>query len=412
MDRDPTIRVVLGEAEPSFCLLQFVLEGEGIDIVGRAGDDVELERVLRDASVSVVVLDAGISATAAMRVRELAPSAALVVVWPPDAVAIMAYDRVDPDTAVEDLGHVVRRAAASRAAASDAARAATTVAAPMSTVVLRSTAPSSTVRSSRRRKHRTVLAAAMMLTLYAVALSTIAVAITGGFGASRGGRAPSFTPHANVTEADAVTAPGFAADAAVSAVPSAGDRREDIAPGRDGSQERRVQRDPGNEPSDEGPGNGNSNAGGNGNGHGNGNGNPNANAGGNGNANAGGNGNGNANAGGNGNGNANAGGNGNGNANAGGNGNGNANAGGNGNGNANAGGNGNGNGNGNGRAHGADRSDAPTENGNRGGDRGERRRDRSRRDADSRVGSRRSVDRREVTTNVTASRFLGAGRTP
>jgi hypothetical protein len=366
VDRDPTIRVVLGEAEPPFCLLQFVLEGEGIDIVGRAGDDAELERVLRNTSASVVVLDAGISATAAMRVRDLAPSAALVVVWPPDAVAIMAHHRVDPDAAVEDLGRVVRRAAALIAAARDAARALTPVAEPMSAFVpLRSRPPSSSVPVSRTRKRRTVLAAAAMLALYTVALSTIAVAITGGLGSTRGGHAPTSTPHADVAEADAVVAPGFAADAAPSAVPRAGGRSDDVSPGGGGPQGDRVRRDDRERP-DTGPGNGNSNGSGNGNAGGN-----------DGNANANGNGNGNGNGSGNGNGN------------------GRANAGGNGHADADA-------------PTDGDRSDGPRENGD--GNGGERP-DRTRRDGQSRVGSRPTVERRAVASTSTAPRVLGARRT-
>ena len=37
----------------------FVLEGEGIDIIGRAGDDAELERLLRGVRPTVVVVDGG-----------------------------------------------------------------------------------------------------------------------------------------------------------------------------------------------------------------------------------------------------------------------------------------------------------------------------------------------------------------
>jgi len=80
MEPQRRVQVVLGEAERADGLLRFVLEGEGFDVVGLASSDEELERVLHGARPSVVVLDGGISAAAALRARECLEDAALVVV--------------------------------------------------------------------------------------------------------------------------------------------------------------------------------------------------------------------------------------------------------------------------------------------------------------------------------------------
>lgn len=111
MDQERRVQVVLGEAERTDGLLRFVLEAEGFDMVGLASNDEELSRVLRGARPSVVVLDGGISATAALEARERADGAALVVVWPEGVSAVLAEERVEPSMAIEDLGNAVRRAA-------------------------------------------------------------------------------------------------------------------------------------------------------------------------------------------------------------------------------------------------------------------------------------------------------------
>jgi type IV secretory pathway TrbD component len=105
------VQVVLGEAERDDGLLRFVLEAEGFDLVGLASSDEELDRVLRGARPSVVVLDGGISAAAAFHARECVEDAALVVVWPDGVSAVLAEERVDPSLVIEDLGDAVRRAA-------------------------------------------------------------------------------------------------------------------------------------------------------------------------------------------------------------------------------------------------------------------------------------------------------------
>jgi CheY-like chemotaxis protein len=108
---DRRIQVVLGEAEPDAGFLRFVLEGEGFDLVGLASNDEELDRVLEGARPSVIVLDAGISAMAALRARERMAGATIVTVWPDGVAVPLADERVAPFDVVDSLGPTVRRAA-------------------------------------------------------------------------------------------------------------------------------------------------------------------------------------------------------------------------------------------------------------------------------------------------------------
>jgi hypothetical protein len=112
MQRERRVQVVLGEAERADGLLRFVLEAEGFDLIGMASNDEELSRVLRGARPSVLVLDGGISAAAALDARQKIDGAALVVVWPDGVSAVLAEERVEPHMVIEDLGDAVRRAAA------------------------------------------------------------------------------------------------------------------------------------------------------------------------------------------------------------------------------------------------------------------------------------------------------------
>lgn len=112
MQRERRVQVVLGEAERADGLLRFVLEAEGFDLVGMASNDEELSRVLRGAKPSVLVLDGGISAAAALDARQRINGAALVVVWPDGVSSVLAEERVEPHMVIEDLGDAVRRAAA------------------------------------------------------------------------------------------------------------------------------------------------------------------------------------------------------------------------------------------------------------------------------------------------------------
>jgi hypothetical protein len=107
---DRTLEIVLGEAEPDAGILRMILEAEGFHIVGHASNDDELQRVLGWIQPTVIVLDGGISASAALGARERAASAALVVVWPAGVAAVVAEERVAPERVFDDLGNAVRRA--------------------------------------------------------------------------------------------------------------------------------------------------------------------------------------------------------------------------------------------------------------------------------------------------------------
>lgn len=107
---DRRTQVVLGEAEEGG-FLRFVLEGEGFDVVGLASSDHELDRVLLGARPAVIVLDAGISALAALRARERATGATIVAVWPDGVAAAVTDERIGPSDVVDALGPAVRRAA-------------------------------------------------------------------------------------------------------------------------------------------------------------------------------------------------------------------------------------------------------------------------------------------------------------
>ena len=109
MGRSRAVQVVLGEGEPG--ILRFVLEAEGFQVVGQARGEAELRRVLDATHPSVIVLDAGISASAAVDARSRSLGAQLVVVWPSGVRASVADDRVDPAAVLDDLGAAVRRAA-------------------------------------------------------------------------------------------------------------------------------------------------------------------------------------------------------------------------------------------------------------------------------------------------------------
>ena len=99
MDTSP--RIVLAETDPAR-FLRFVLEGEGLPVIGLASNDEELRRVLRGVRPAVVVVDAGITAAMALEVRETHPDTSLIVVWPPGIAAVLAHEHVEPDRVIED----------------------------------------------------------------------------------------------------------------------------------------------------------------------------------------------------------------------------------------------------------------------------------------------------------------------
>jgi hypothetical protein len=216
MDHQRRVQVVLGEAERTDGLLRFVLEAEGFDIVGLASDDHELVRVLRGARPTVVVLDGGISATAALEAREGSHGAALVVVWPDGVSSAIAEERVDPYEAIADLGDAVRRAGHraeldGQAERREAERREALIRIPEArdvapTIVrgvprVRRERPTP-ARSGGRRAQLLVAAATWMLVL--TALTTIAIAVPNALGLFPGrGRAhPSMIGSVNRRPAD------------------------------------------------------------------------------------------------------------------------------------------------------------------------------------------------------------------
>jgi hypothetical protein len=216
MDHQRRVQVVLGEAERTDGLLRFVLEAEGFDIVGLASDDHELARVLRGARPAVLVLDGGISVTAALEAREGSHGAALVVVWPDGVSAAIAEERVDPYEAIADLGDAVRRAVHraelnGQAERREAERREVLIRIPeardVAPTIVRDLVRVSDQRPTRarsrgRRARLLVAAATWMLVL--TALTTIAIAVPNALGLfpGRGGAGPSLIGSVNRRPAD------------------------------------------------------------------------------------------------------------------------------------------------------------------------------------------------------------------
>jgi hypothetical protein len=114
--------VVVGEGDPARRgLLRFVLEGEGLDVVGEAATTVQLVQVLAVHRPDAVVLDDGIGTTAVVVAREMHPQAKVILVWPSDVIPIGGDARVDPADVLRDLGPAVERALGHRAAEPTAA---------------------------------------------------------------------------------------------------------------------------------------------------------------------------------------------------------------------------------------------------------------------------------------------------
>ena len=104
------VRIVVGEGRSSQQgLLRFVLVGEGYDVVADATNPAELARVLAAHKPDVVVLDDGIGATAVGMVREMAPGAKVVLVWPGAVVPIGGAAQVPPSRVLQDLGPAIAR---------------------------------------------------------------------------------------------------------------------------------------------------------------------------------------------------------------------------------------------------------------------------------------------------------------
>ncbi len=104
------IRAVIGEGQPARTgLLRFALENEGCDVVAEANSTMELAQMLVRHRPDLVVLDDGIDAGAIGMVREVLPSAKLILVWPRGVTAVGADARLEPSEVLGGLGLTLQR---------------------------------------------------------------------------------------------------------------------------------------------------------------------------------------------------------------------------------------------------------------------------------------------------------------
>jgi hypothetical protein len=106
------IRVMVGEGQTARKgLLRFVLENEGYDVVAEATSTLELAQRLVIHRPDVVVLDEGIDASAVGMMREVLPSAKVILVWPRGVAAMGVEARLEPSEVMTSLGSTVARVA-------------------------------------------------------------------------------------------------------------------------------------------------------------------------------------------------------------------------------------------------------------------------------------------------------------
>jgi len=106
----PRIRVMVGEGRSTRKdLLRFVLENEGYDVVAEAASTLELAQKIAMHRPEVVVLDDGIDASAVGMIREVLPSAKVILVWPRGVTAVGADARLEPDEVMTSLGSAIAR---------------------------------------------------------------------------------------------------------------------------------------------------------------------------------------------------------------------------------------------------------------------------------------------------------------
>jgi hypothetical protein len=106
----PRIRVMVGEGMSTRKdLFRFVLENEGYDVVAEARSTLELAQKIVVHRPDVVVLDEGIDASAVGMLREVLPSAKVILVWPRGVAAIGADARLEPDEVMTSLGSTIAR---------------------------------------------------------------------------------------------------------------------------------------------------------------------------------------------------------------------------------------------------------------------------------------------------------------
>jgi hypothetical protein len=103
-----TVRIVVAEGISSRKgFLRFVLEGEGYEVAGEASNPAELARSVSVHEPDVVVMDDGIGATSVGMVRDLAPTAKVILVWPGAVMPIGGDARVEPSNVLRELGLAV-----------------------------------------------------------------------------------------------------------------------------------------------------------------------------------------------------------------------------------------------------------------------------------------------------------------
>jgi hypothetical protein len=104
------VRVLVGEGRSAKKgLLRFVLENEGYDVVAEAASTLELAQQVAVHRPDVVVLDDGIDASAVGMMREVLPSAKVVLVWPRGVTAVGADARIEPSEVMASLGSTMAR---------------------------------------------------------------------------------------------------------------------------------------------------------------------------------------------------------------------------------------------------------------------------------------------------------------
>ena len=104
------VRVMVGEGQTSRKgQLRFVLENEGYEVVAEATSTLELAQRLVIHRPDVVVLDDGIDASAVGMLREVLPSAKVILVWPRGVAAVGVEARLEPSEVMTSLGSTVAR---------------------------------------------------------------------------------------------------------------------------------------------------------------------------------------------------------------------------------------------------------------------------------------------------------------
>ena len=104
------VRAMVGEGRSARKgLLRFVLENEGHVVVSEAASTLELAQQLVVHRPDLVVLDDGIDASAVGMIREVLPSARVILVWPRGVSAGGADARLEPSEVMTGLGPAVER---------------------------------------------------------------------------------------------------------------------------------------------------------------------------------------------------------------------------------------------------------------------------------------------------------------